>query len=86
MDRSFFVVHSNSRRNIDRFLGEQTWKTIPHFNDVVDLFDLLHINRIDWRLLDEFKTNSILVTINILSHKYVRGIVRHNAYRMDTSY
>jgi len=67
-DIGVFVVHSYSWRHIDCFFGEQTWKTIPHFNDVVDLFNLLHINRNDWRLLDGFRTNKILVITNILPH------------------
>lgn len=63
-----FFGHSHSWRHIDCFLGEQAWKTISHFNDVVDLFYLLHINWIDWRLLDGFKANKILVITNMLPH------------------
>lgn len=64
----FLGRHSNSWWHIDYILGEQTWKTISHFNHVVDLFYLLYINRINWSLLDKFKTNYILVDTSIVSY------------------
>lgn len=62
----FFVVHIYSWRHINYFLGEQTWKTISHIDDVVNFFYLLYINWINWDLLDGFKSNQILVITNIL--------------------
>lgn len=52
--------------------------------DVDHLFCLLHINRFDRYLLDEFKTNNLLVGVSTVSCYHFHIIIRYHARRMDT--
>lgn len=81
-----FSVFSHNCRHTNSIFGEQTGKTIPYFIDVVYMLSLLHIDRSNWRLLDEFKTCILLVDINTLSYKHIHVVFRNTAYRMDTPF